>query len=154
MASFTGTTSHSCDSSGRIAIPSRFRKMISDNTMYVTNGLTNGLGSCLWAYPGDEWQKVLDSFSNLPTNNPKIKKMRMIIVGEAYSMELDKQGRIMLNSSLCEKLRIEELNDRKIVIVGDINKLQIWNPTEYKRYVDSITEDSIDEILNEFDFEF
>lgn len=45
------------------------------------------------------------------------------MVGNATDCEMDKQGRLLLH----EKLRTFAGMDKKIVLIGQLNKFEIWN---------------------------
>ena len=50
-------------------------------------------------------------------------KLRRFVIGNASECEMDGQGRLLLP----EKLRKFSQMDKKIVLVGQLNKFEIWN---------------------------
>ena len=50
-------------------------------------------------------------------------KLRRFLIGNAYECEMDGQGRLLLP----ENLRKFASMDKKIVLVGLLNKFEIWN---------------------------
>jgi MraZ protein len=70
-----------------------------------------------------EWEKLEQTISQLPTLNKMAGKLRRFVIGNASECEMDGQGRLLLP----EKLRNFARMDKKIVLVGQLNKFEIWN---------------------------
>jgi MraZ protein len=82
-----------------------------------------GEEGCLWLYPLPEWERLEQIISQLPTLNKMAGKLRRFVIGNASDCEMDKQGRLLLP----EKLRKFARMDKKVVLVGQLNKFEIWN---------------------------
>ncbi|MBP7461534.1 MAG: division/cell wall cluster transcriptional repressor MraZ [Candidatus Delongbacteria bacterium] len=149
MFEFNGTYYNSIDPKGRIAIPVKLRKSINDNTVVITRGLDK----CLYLYPNPSWQEQLGNLSKLPQSNPKVRQLRIFMVGNADTVDLDKQGRILINTSFLEFLNLNDHEKNRVTFVGDINKILIWNPSEYEQYMAAANQ-SMENLSQEFDFEF
>lgn len=78
---------------------------------------------CLWLYPLAEWEKLEQTINKLPTLNKTAGKLKRFVIGNAFECELDAQGRLLLP----EKLRSFASMDKKVVLVGQLNKFEIWN---------------------------
>jgi MraZ protein len=78
---------------------------------------------CLWLYPLPEWEKLEQTINKLPTLNKMANKLRRFLIGNASECEMDAQGRLLLP----EKLRTFAKLEKKIVLVGQLNKFEIWN---------------------------
>lgn len=124
-----GISSINLDDKGRLAIPTKYREELvecCDRQLIVTVGVDercNGEPGCLWLYPFSEWEKVEKTIKELPTFNKMADKLRRFVVGQASECEMDNQGRLLLP----EKLRRYARMDKKIVLVGLLNKFEIWN---------------------------
>lgn len=149
MFEFNGTYYNSIDMKGRIAIPVKLRKSISDNSVIITRGLDK----CLYIYPSPSWQDQLTNLAKLPQSNPRARQLRIFMVGNADTVEIDKQGRILINTSFMDFLHLNDLEKKQVTFVGDINKILIWNPSEYGLYM-STANQSMENLSQEFDFEF
>ena len=55
------------------------------------------------------------------------------VVSEAASSDIDKTGRILIPGKLRKTIPIED--DLEIVLVGMYHRLEIWNPSEWRRYL-------------------
>ncbi|MGR9053205.1 MAG: division/cell wall cluster transcriptional repressor MraZ [Gammaproteobacteria bacterium] len=126
---FRGISAINLDAKGRLAIPTRYREELldcCDRQMVVTVAMNEhcvGENGCLWLYPLPEWEKVEQTISKLPTLNKTAGKLKRFLIGNATECEMDGQGRLLLP----EKLRSFAEMDKKIVLVGQLNKFEIWN---------------------------
>ncbi|MDD5275471.1 MAG: division/cell wall cluster transcriptional repressor MraZ [Methylovulum sp.] len=126
---FRGISSINLDDKGRLAVPTRYREELHTccgRQMVVTvavNERCMGESGCLWLYPLPEWEKVEQTISKLSTLNKMAGKLRRFLIGNATECEMDAQGRLLLP----EKLRKFAGMDKKIVLVGQLNKFEIWN---------------------------
>lgn len=126
---FRGRSSINLDDKGRMAIPTRYREELQDcceRQLVVTVAVNErciGENGCLWLYPLPEWEKVEQTISKLSTLNPMAGNLRRFLIGNATECEMDAQGRLMLP----EMLRKFAAMDKKIVLLGQLNKFEVWN---------------------------
>lgn len=126
---FRGVTSINLDVKGRIAIPTRYRTELKDcceRQMIVTIGMDErcvGEPGCLWMYPLPEWEKLELTISKLPSLNKMAVKLRRFLIGNATECEMDGQGRLLIS----DKLRKFAGMEKHVVLVGQLNKFEIWN---------------------------
>ncbi|GAW86626.1 MraZ protein [Bathymodiolus platifrons methanotrophic gill symbiont] len=126
---FRGVTAINLDAKGRFAIPTRFREELQDcceRQLVVTVAVNEkcvGESGCLWLYPLPEWEKLELTVSKLPTLNKMAGKLRRFLIGNATETEMDAQGRLLLS----EKLRKFAGMEKKLILVGQLNKFEIWN---------------------------
>jgi len=132
MSSFKGSYEYSVDSKGRINIPARLRKYVSPdaNDTFV---ITRGYEQCLFVYPLDEWNKLEQSIRQLTTTNPRHRFFMRTLLEKASESVLDGQSRISIPKELMQFAGIE--ND--VLILGVLERIEVWNPTVYQRYVSS-----------------
>jgi len=60
------------------------------------------------------------------------------VVSEAGTSDVDKAGRILIPGKLRKLIPVED--DQEIVLVGLYNHMEIWNPAEWRRYVNKSEE--------------
>ena len=126
---FRGVSSINLDAKGRLGIPTRYRAELQESCecqMVVTVAVDDrcvGESGCLWLYPLPEWEKIELTISKLPTLNKMAGKLRRFLIGNASECEMDAQGRLLLP----EKLRNFAGMEKRIVLVGQLNKFEIWN---------------------------
>ena len=92
---FMGEYNHTIDAKGRLIIPSKFRELLGEEFV-----LTKGLDGCLSIYPMDEWKAFEEKLRTLPLTNKKARDFKRFFLGSATEGELDKQGRVLISSSL------------------------------------------------------
>ncbi|HEB02828.1 MAG TPA: division/cell wall cluster transcriptional repressor MraZ, partial [Nitrospirae bacterium] len=100
MSRFTGKYYYSIDPKGRVMVPSAFRDILRehyDTKLIVT---VAPVDRCLHLYPVEEWENLLEKVSGLPKSHRSMKLFLRTVVGSAVETEIDKQGRVLVPSSL------------------------------------------------------
>jgi len=124
---FIGEYAYSLDSKGRVNIPAKFRQSLSTDSQN-TFVITRGLDPCIWVYPLEQWKEIENNLRNLSS----VKNIHRTFVRDtaryASPSTYDKQGRITLTPSLTEYAVLE----KDVLIIGMINKIEIWNPNTLK----------------------
>ncbi|RJQ44890.1 MAG: division/cell wall cluster transcriptional repressor MraZ [Nitrospiraceae bacterium] len=127
MSSFSGKYYYTVDPKGRIIIPSPLRKIIFDHystKLFVANALFD---KCLHIYPQEEWNRLEEKVRSLPKMDQDVKRFKRIVIASAIECEIDKQGRLLVPAALREDANI----NGDIVIVGQIEKIELWNRNEW-----------------------
>ena len=124
---FIGEYAYSLDSKGRVNIPAKFRQSLSADSQN-TFVISRGLDPCVWVYPLEQWKEIENNLRNLSS----VKNIHRTFVRDtaryASPSTYDKQGRITLTPSLTEYAGLE----KDVLIIGMINKIEIWNPNTLK----------------------
>jgi transcriptional regulator MraZ len=126
---FRGVSTINLDVKGRLAVPTKYRSELEDcceRQLIVTlavNEKGSGQEGCLWLYPLPEWEIVEQTIKKLPTLSKKAGKLRQFLIGYASECEMDGHGRLLLP----EKLRKFAGLEKRIVLLGLLNKFEIWN---------------------------
>jgi MraZ protein len=127
MPAFSGKYYYTIDPKGRVIIPSPFREIIFTNystKLYITNDVFD---KCLHIYPQEEWSKLEEKVRPLPKSNGAIKFFMRRVIASAQEVELDKQGRILVPAAHRE----DAVLNTDIVIVGQIDKIELWDRREW-----------------------
>lgn len=145
MSAFTGKYYYTVDPKGRIIIPSPLRKILSDHynaKLFVTNALFD---RCLLIYPQEEWSKLEEKVRSLPKMDRDIKLFNRRVIASAMECEIDRQGRILIPASFREDADI----NGDIVIVGQVEKIELWNRKEWVSAVDlsGVNQDAVENKL-------
>ena len=135
MSSFKGSYSYSVDGKGRINIPAKLRKFLSAeaNETFV---VTRGYERCLFVYPVDEWNKLEQSIRDLSPTNPQHRFFMRTLLEKATESTLDGQSRITVPKELLQFSGIEN----EVLILGVLERIELWNPTVYEEYRSSQAE--------------
>ena len=139
---FIGEYHYSLDSKGRVNIPAKFRQSLSKDNKN-TFIATRGQDPCIWVYPLTEWKKIELELRNLSSVSGIHRTFVRQIARSATPSTCDKQGRIMINPSLISYAGIE----KEALIIGMINKIEIWNINILKK----VDKENLNNEKNEFD---
>jgi MraZ protein len=129
---FRGINSATLDGKGRMALPTRFRESLmvaSEGKIVVT--IDTG-EKCLLLYPLYEWEIVQRKLEGLPNIIENARRLQRLLIGHATDVELDGQGRILLPAMLRGFANLE----KKLVLVGQGNKLEIWSADHWQARMD------------------
>ena len=137
---FTGEYQYSLDSKGRVNIPAKFRQSLSKKNQN-TFVATRGQDPCVWVYPIIEWKKIEDELRNLSSVSGVHRTFIRQIARSATPSTCDKQGRITISPSLISYAQL----DKDALILGMINKIEIWNPIT----LDKLDKKNINNDINE-----
>lgn len=111
------------DSKGRIAVPARYRELLTERCHGQFVVTIDVMESCLLLYPKDEWQKVEAKLVRLPTLNPKTRRFQRLFLGHASECDMDGQGRLLIPGLLRDYACL----NKKLVLVGQVNKFELWS---------------------------
>jgi MraZ protein len=129
---FRGISSVTMDAKGRMALPARYRDAVavaSDGRIVVTIDMRE---SCLLLYPLAEWEVVQGKLENLSNINPQARLLQRLLIGHATDLELDAAGRLLLPSMLRDFGGLK----KKLVLVGQGNKIEIWSADHWQQRLD------------------
>lgn len=143
---FRGSSFHTIDAKGRIIIPTRFREVIraegSDSVML------SRIDNCVVAYTLDKWLKLETQILTLPKSSSYMRRFRRVFIGGAFECTCDKQDRILVPSTLREYAGL----DKDIVLVGALERFEIWSRENWDKEVFSLDEDlQNEEVRREID---
>jgi MraZ protein len=125
---FRGINSATLDSKGRMALPARFREVLqigADGKTVVTIDMRE---QCLLLYPLSEWEVVQRKLESLANVGARARLLQRLLIGHATDLELDAQGRILLPAMLRDFAQLE----KKLVLVGQGNKVEIWSGDHWR----------------------
>ncbi len=148
MPAFSGKYYYSIDPKGRIIIPAPFREIISSNyspKLYIVNA---AFDKCLHVYPQEEWNRLEEKVRHLPKMQEEVRFFMRRVIASAQESEMDKQGRILVPAAHREDAALHD----DIVIVGQIEKIELWDRGEWDAIVDpsKIDKKAVEEKLAAF----
>jgi MraZ protein len=118
---FGGWSIHNLDAKGRLAIPAKFRSILSQQGskgIFVTTST-----KCLVCYPDQEWAILTDKVSKLPLLDKKAQSFRRYFISGATPCTLDKQGRILIPPVLRDMAGL----DSQVLVAGMQKTFEIWD---------------------------
>jgi MraZ protein len=146
MAVFRGIHQVSVDAKGRMTLPARLRDELAQ---YEEEGVVvtiDPASKCLLLYPLIEWEQIQQKLDKLPSFQPQARRLQRLLVGHATDLEVDKAGRILLPAPLRDFAAL----DRKVTLLGQGKKLEIWSQGEWESQRDDyLSQESLDELQPE-----
>lgn len=136
-----GVNNINLDAKGRLAVPTRYREDLlraADGKIVVT---VSPQDRCLWMYPLTEWENVERKLVSLPSLNKSTKRLKRMLIGHALDCDMDANGRILLSAPLREFAFLE----KKVIMIGQGNKFEIWDEGVWNQNFETWLSDDIDE---------
>ena len=145
---FAGEYYKSLDLKNRVNIPAKFRKAldpVNDKTFVITRGFDR----CLVLYPIYEWNIVEQQLSSLSSIRNKHRSFVRSVVRHASYIQYDAQGRVIIPEELKKFCSIE----KDIVIIGMINKIELWAPQALEEHDKSNNQtEEFDDLADDISF--
>ncbi len=144
---FRGISNVTLDGKGRMALPAKNRDALNaagDGRIVVTIDMRE---TCLLLYPLPEWEVVQGKLEALSNINPQARMLQRLLIGHATDLELDANGRILLPGMLREYASLE----KKLVLVGQGKKLEIWSEDCWRMQMQSWLKEGPETLLNDAD---
>jgi MraZ protein len=129
---FLGEFEHTIDGKGRLTIPAKFRDELESGVV-----VTRGLDGCLWAYGRSEWEILAQKIGNMPTTNAAARNFARFMFSNAFDSIPDRQGRILLPQNLRDYASI----DNETVVIGVMNRVEIWSPDRWTQVLSGVEQD-------------
>jgi MraZ protein len=126
---FRGINSATLDAKGRMALPTRFREslaVLAEGRLVLTIDVKE---QCLLLYPLPAWEVVQNKLEALSNIGDEARRLQRLLIGHATDIDMDAQGRILVPPMLREFAHL----DKKLVVVGQGNKLEIWSADQWQQ---------------------
>ena len=139
---FRGGSSVKLDAKGRLALPTRYRALMTErySGQLVLTVHTDG---CLLLYPQPEWEDLEMQLIRTPNQDRRTRNMQRMLVGYATEVEMDGNGRILIAPRLRDFAQLE----KSVALVGVGKKFEIWNEEAWERIGSSWMESDSDDGL-------
>jgi len=137
-----GEYHYNLDTKGRLALPAKLRHELGETVI-----VTRGLDSCLFVYSKKEWEVLLSQLVNLPLTQSNSRAFSRFMLAGAVESEIDQQGRVLIPDYL---RKFAGLN-KKVVIAGVSNRLEIWDENlwnEYRTKTERDVNDIAEKLIN------
>ena len=88
---------------------------------------------CLCVYPLPEWELIEAKLRDLPSLREETRRLQRLLIGNAVDIELDGSGRFLVPP----RLRAHAGLDKHAMLVGQLNKFQLWNEDAWNALADA-----------------
>lgn len=120
---------HGVDAKRRVQVPAKWRPNngeIQFTLIIWPKGTQQE--ACLLVLPPNEWVALVRKLNVMPFADPKAEALRRLVGKKSDRVALDKVGRICLPEAMAKAAAIDE----EAVLVGLVDRFQIWNPERYE----------------------
>jgi MraZ protein len=129
---FRGANAINLDSKGRVAIPTKYRQSLLDDCQGQLVCTIDTKQSCLLLYPLHEWEEIELKLARLSTMNTAERRIIRLTLGYASEGDMDKNGRFLLPPPLRQHAKL----DKQIMLVGQLNKFEIWDADIWQKQIE------------------
>jgi MraZ protein len=120
---------HGVDEKRRVQIPAKWRPTAADVEFTVILWPKAKEGPCLRVLPPKEMAELMRDIDAMPNGDPNKVVLKRFIGSESVQVALDKSGRICLPEEMAKAAGI----DGDAVLVGLLDRFEIWNPERYDK---------------------
>jgi len=121
---FLGQFLHNLDEKGRLMIPARFRELLEGGAY-----ITQGFDQCLMVMTEPYFNQVYERLNALNLTELPARQLRRQMLSNAYPVEIDKIGRILIPQNLRSILTL----DGETVLAGQGEYFEVWTPVEWNK---------------------
>ena len=119
MFYFSGVHEYKVDEKGRVPVPPKFRKELRGEDVMMP-----GVETCVQGYAKAGFDRLVEKLGADMLAPSKLRKLRRHLLGNAYQLQIDGQGRVMLPAQLRTQVGITD----SVVIAGTGMYFELWNP--------------------------
>jgi MraZ protein len=117
---FLGQFQHNLDDKGRLMIPARYR-----DSLGVGAFITQGFDKCLMVMTESYFKQVYERIEAMNLADQTTRLLRRLILSNAYPIEADKIGRILVPQNLRTFLGVES---GELIVAGQGEYFEVWTP--------------------------
>lgn len=127
---FLGQFQHNLDDKGRLMIPARYRDLLAAGAF-----ITQGFDKCLMVMTDAYFKEVYERINNMNMADASARMLRRLILSNAYPVEVDKVGRILVPQNLREFLGV---SSGELTVAGQGDYFEVWPPADWKTQMDNL----------------
>lgn len=127
---FLGQFQHNLDDKGRLMVPARYRDLLAAGAY-----ITQGFDKCLMVMTETHFMEVYTIINGMNMADLAARELRRMILSNAYPVEADKVGRILVPQNLREFLGI---SSGELTVAGQGEYFEVWTPAEWKTQMDKL----------------
>ncbi len=127
-----GSYDKKLDTKSRLSLPAPYKEKLEGEPLIMVRWLKRSLA----IFPECNWMPFAESIGGLDLYTEIGLTVRHQMFAHAREVSMDKEGRIVIPPDMVEYARI----DRKVMLLGDWDKITIWN---YIYYQDQVAIDDV-----------
>ena len=122
---FLGTHTPKLDDKGRLILPAKFRDELADGLV-----ITRFQERCLAIWPISSFVDMTKTVRSASSSQQGVRDYQRILASGASDETPDRQGRITIPPDLRSYAGL----DKDCVVVGAIDRVEVWNPVAWDQY--------------------
>jgi MraZ protein len=131
MLLLTGEYQHVVDDKGRVLVSNKLRNQIDADEHGANFYLVLGANGILCLYPEKCFEQLVLSVAPGATAPDEAVAFERISFAMSSRIELDNQGRLLLNERLRKRAGLKE----DITLVGVRDHIELWNTRDWEQYL-------------------
>jgi MraZ protein len=126
MSQFFGSHENRLDAKGRVSVPAPFRATLKGDLGTISLILRPSyIEGCIEAWPQAAYQRWQDTLNVLDHFDPKREALATLLYSEAWMVETDKEGRILIPGDLTAFANLTDA----VSFMGRGDHFHIWEPS-------------------------
>ena len=121
-----------------MAMPAKHRERLLSQCEGQLVATIDTQNPCVLIYPLPAWEQLEQEIQELPALNPAVRRFQRLIIGHATDLEFDSAGRVLLPQPLRNYAGL----DKKVVLVGQGKKLELWSEDNWNAECDKALADA------------
>ncbi len=123
---FLGQYQHNLDEKGRLTIPARFRELLVGGAF-----ITQGFDRCLMVMTTTYFEEVYRRINDMNLADLTARMLRRLMLANAYPVEIDKVGRILVPGNLRQAISLEG----EAIVAGLGDYFEVWTPAQWNEQI-------------------
>jgi MraZ protein len=126
---FLGQFQHSLDDKGRLMVPARYRELLAAGAF-----ITQGFDKCLMVLTDVHFNEVYERINAMNMADPNARLLRRLILSNAYSVDIDRVGRILVPQNLRQAINL----GNEAIVAGQGEYFEVWSPADWKQQMEQV----------------
>jgi MraZ protein len=127
---FLGQFQHNLDEKGRLMIPARYRDLLAAGAY-----ITQGFDKCLMVMTDAYFNEMYGIINSMNMADPTARMLRRLILSNAYPVEVDKVGRVLVPQNLRQFLGVES---GELTVAGQGDYFEVWAPAGWREQMEQV----------------
>jgi transcriptional regulator MraZ len=118
-----GEHDHTLDDKNRLTLPAKHREQLGEEVV-----VTRGLDGCLAVYSRAGFEVLRSRVGTLDQLDPGARTLQRFFFASAATVELDRQGRVVIPARLLELAKV----GREVTVAGVDDHLEVWDRAAWR----------------------
>ena len=120
---------HGVDEKRRVQIQAKWLPQKADLELTLILWPWEGVGHCVRVLPPAQMARLMQSIDEMPNSDPKKVVLKRFIGSGSAQATVDKAGRICLPEEMAREAGLKN----EAMLVGLLDRFEIWNPERYEK---------------------